>query len=993
MDCVKLVLFCMLYPFLCQRAFSSSLPYFCPKHQALALLQFKHMFIINPNASDYCSPLNPSTLSWNKSKDCCSWDGVHCEKTTGQVIELDLFQLSNHRLLISPKFGELSSLTDLDLLRSGFTGVIPAEISHLSKLQVLSISSDDPYGLRLGSYSFELLLKNLTQLRELDLDTVNISSTNPIMNLNKMEVRSVLQEEMQSNSTSIDAPEILDAINITSVQESTYVDSNTEVADMVKSHFDSEFPVLGVGDKIPQYIFPDVLSSASIDATKLKFSPLSFSVKGPLEFDCKVFDRVPKRDIFAEFHSPSAPIVSLPPVLSINDCKWVDTGQLSDSFDRHQYNQIKLLGCAPFLINPLSSSSDAPKLFDKLAERSRWLSMFHHSEYIGEVEVLIECSDNLTSFCNSYKLLGITLENSFLYSLDRAATSRVERYTIDQFRHVRANCKRDISVERYLFENANVFSGNFRSYIYPLSDNMARTTTLSLLIELCSSEQVEPGLPLRLPFDFRYKIGNFTWQINLELVISQHARILEWIDSLKVWTSLSPQQEQVEGISMLVGQIEGLSTMIMTHAWNARVHEGPKQVYYDYSSSSSCYFCDPYGTQTWRKPLETTDAEEKEKQYSVIGSKDVLTHHHRCHVSQYKFHFCKAEIFVENYSRSWNHFSSFMCTCNWWHIKLSYLEKTWMQLLWLLNDAFPWISSKLVLKVPIRWGASWITEILHVLMPPIQTALEESDPTINSDLNSKLHQVFNVCPLVLPSSLSKELFGDYLVRCGCILWFEKQKEGSMLEVALDNEAFEGFFWVVNTDKEEHNNTMVSVQLYSNLEDKVLIEGGRIVMNLTKMELREVFPERVFHLSNLQYLYLSSNSLTGPIPSNISGLQNLQYLDLSSNYLNGTIPSCIFSLPSLEYFDLSNNSFSGKIQEFKSKTLFYVILKQNQLQGPIPKSLLDQKDLEILILSQNNFNGQIASAIYNLKTLMLLDLGRNHLNRTIPHCLGEMSVDT
>ncbi|PHT40244.1 hypothetical protein CQW23_19098 [Capsicum baccatum] len=318
------------------------------------------MFIINPNASDYCSPLNPSTLSWNKSKDCCSWDGVHCEKTTGQVIELDLycsglqgkfhsnsslFQLSNHRwidlsyndfsgLLILPKFGELSSLTDLDLLRS------------------------------------------------------------------------VLQEEMQSNSTSIDAPDILDAINITSIKESTYVDSNTEVADMVKSHFDLELPVLGVGDKIPQYVFSDVLSSASIDAIKLKFSPLSFSVKGPLEFDCKVFDRVPKRDISTEFHSPSAPIVSLPPVLSINDCKWVDTGQLSDSFDRHQYNQIKLLGCAPLLINPLSSSSDAPKLFDKLAKRSRWISMFHHSEYIGEFEVLIEYSDNLTSFCNSYKLLG-----------------------------------------------------------------------------------------------------------------------------------------------------------------------------------------------------------------------------------------------------------------------------------------------------------------------------------------------------------------------------------------------------------------------------------------------------------------------------------------------------------------------------------------------------------------------------------------------------------
>ncbi|KAM3381239.1 hypothetical protein P3S68_006812 [Capsicum galapagoense] len=40
-------------------------------------------------------------------------------------------------------------------------------------------------------------------------------------------------------------------------------------------------------------------------------------------------------------------------------------------------------------------------------------------------------------------------------------------------------------------------------------------------------------------------------------------------------------------------------------------------------------FCDTYGTQTWRKPLETTNAEEKEKQYSMIGSKDVLTHYPR----------------------------------------------------------------------------------------------------------------------------------------------------------------------------------------------------------------------------------------------------------------------------------------------------------------------------------------------------------------------------
>ncbi|PHT30728.1 hypothetical protein CQW23_29648 [Capsicum baccatum] len=72
--------------------------------------------------------------------------------------------------LVSTKFGELSSLTRLYLEYSGFTGLIPTEISTLSKLQVLSISTVDPYGLRLEPYN----------LRKLHLDSVSICSTIPL---------------------------------------------------------------------------------------------------------------------------------------------------------------------------------------------------------------------------------------------------------------------------------------------------------------------------------------------------------------------------------------------------------------------------------------------------------------------------------------------------------------------------------------------------------------------------------------------------------------------------------------------------------------------------------------------------------------------------------------------------------------------------------------------------------------------------------------------
>ncbi|XP_049395533.1 receptor-like protein 9DC1 [Solanum stenotomum] len=198
----KLALF-LLCAFLCQLVFSSSLPHLCPNDQALALLQFNNAFTINLDASS--SDYYPKTVKWNRSTDCCSWDGVKCDETTGQVIELDLsrsqrqgkfhsnsslFKLSNLKRLdlfendnsgslISPKFGELSSLTHLDLSYSSFTGIITAEISRLSKLHVLSIESD-PYELRFEPHNFELLPKNLTQLRELHLSSVNISSTIPL---------------------------------------------------------------------------------------------------------------------------------------------------------------------------------------------------------------------------------------------------------------------------------------------------------------------------------------------------------------------------------------------------------------------------------------------------------------------------------------------------------------------------------------------------------------------------------------------------------------------------------------------------------------------------------------------------------------------------------------------------------------------------------------------------------------------------------------------
>ncbi|KAM7478204.1 hypothetical protein LguiA_026417 [Lonicera macranthoides] len=171
----------------------------CCYEQSLALLQFKENFHIDSSAL-LCYFSQPKTKSWNRVIDCCKWEGVTCDRLTGYVIGLDLscsqlqgtihsnstlFKLSHLRSLnlafndfsrsrISDQFGRFASLTLLNLSNSNFSGHIPPEIPHLSNLVSLDLSFLDHA--KLDTKFFEMLLQNLTQLRQISLAWVNISS-------------------------------------------------------------------------------------------------------------------------------------------------------------------------------------------------------------------------------------------------------------------------------------------------------------------------------------------------------------------------------------------------------------------------------------------------------------------------------------------------------------------------------------------------------------------------------------------------------------------------------------------------------------------------------------------------------------------------------------------------------------------------------------------------------------------------------------------------
>jgi Leucine-rich repeat (LRR) protein len=153
--------------------------------------------------------------SWKADSDCCSWDGVTCDPENGHVVGLNLtnswlngrlnsnsslFSLRHlHKLnlalnnfsssTIPSQFGHLVSLTHLNLSFSFLSGRIPSEISWLSNLVSLDLSfnyfkhfvgaSYDYMYLNVSRIDLEALVQNMTYLRELHLDYMDILSSLP----------------------------------------------------------------------------------------------------------------------------------------------------------------------------------------------------------------------------------------------------------------------------------------------------------------------------------------------------------------------------------------------------------------------------------------------------------------------------------------------------------------------------------------------------------------------------------------------------------------------------------------------------------------------------------------------------------------------------------------------------------------------------------------------------------------------------------------------
>ncbi|KAL3834418.1 hypothetical protein ACJIZ3_009154 [Penstemon smallii] len=168
----------------------------CLNDQRSLLLQLKNNLIFNSSSST-------RLVHWNQNVDCCNWNGIACD-SSGHVISLELDNesinggIENSTALFSFQYLErlnlaynsfsntqipeqlvnLTCLAYLNLSNAGFIGQIPPGISKIRSLVSLDLSNQ-LYGvppLKLEDPNLENLVQNLTSLKELYLDGVEISN-------------------------------------------------------------------------------------------------------------------------------------------------------------------------------------------------------------------------------------------------------------------------------------------------------------------------------------------------------------------------------------------------------------------------------------------------------------------------------------------------------------------------------------------------------------------------------------------------------------------------------------------------------------------------------------------------------------------------------------------------------------------------------------------------------------------------------------------------
>ncbi|CAJ1940120.1 unnamed protein product [Cylindrotheca closterium] len=155
---------------------------------------------------------------------------------------------------------------------------------------------------------------------------------------------------------------------------------------------------------------------------------------------------------------------------------------------------------------------------------------------------------------------------------------------------------------------------------------------------------------------------------------------------------------------------------------------------------------------------------------------------------------------------------------------------------------------------------------------------------------------------------------------------------------------------------------------------------------------DIIPDELFDLTNLEILDMSDNPFKeNSMAIKFQLLSKLTYLGCASCGFTGEVPSYLGSMTTLEYIDLGRNGFSGQVPNVSQLTELRHLDLSDQvangfgLHGEVP-AFLEQTQLTELYLQNNDLVGAVTpTLLQNVVTngLVTIDLRSNALTGVVP----------
>ncbi|KAK9480609.1 hypothetical protein V1514DRAFT_275599 [Lipomyces japonicus] len=180
---------------------------------------------------------------------------------------------------------------------------------------------------------------------------------------------------------------------------------------------------------------------------------------------------------------------------------------------------------------------------------------------------------------------------------------------------------------------------------------------------------------------------------------------------------------------------------------------------------------------------------------------------------------------------------------------------------------------------------------------------------------------------------------------------------------------------------EHASEILSLNLSSNLSLEIPVQFIKLCVNLREVKFAgnecATIPSSILHLTNLNYLDVSSNRLKNLDDVRFDQHEILVSLKLQNNSLS-EMPESIVHLRNLRHLNLAFNEFkSFPLAVCNLVTLLELDISFNEIDD-LPPEIGQLCALEKFVITNNSLKGSLPDTFQNLSSLKSLDIRYNNL---------------